>query len=404
MKYKNGFSIFLASALILGLLARFGNESPALEPVNTASDGEFSKLTVIKIATQSPLSGGSAIQGEAIKLGAQMSLDDHKAEFIKLGFSLQLVPYDDQGDPTRGVANASLIGADPSILGVVGHLNSGVAIPSSAVYEKYHIAMVSPANTATEVTDRQLKTVNRIVARDDFQGPAAAEYAVNTLHIKSIFIIQDKTAYGQGLAEAFRAAARQLNARIVGYEGIMIGEKDFNGVLNQVLSKKPDLIFFSGRYVEGGILVKQAREKGITVPFMGGDGLDSSGFVHFAGDEIKDILYSSPAADITKTENGKRWADKYQQKFGKQVDGFSAYAYDSMSVLLNGLTHAIRSNGGKLPSREQVRDAVRATQDFQGVVTKVSFDSKGDNKFAKVLIYQFGGSSYPGTLMSVMEN
>lgn len=401
MKYKYGFSIFLASSLVLVLLARYGNVSPTLEPVNTVQGGE---LTVIKIATQSPLSGGSTIQGEAIKLGALMSLDDHKAEFIKLGFSLQLVPYDDQGDPATGVANAALIGVDPSILGVVGHLNSGVAIPSSAVYEKYHIAMVSPANTATEVTDRHLKVVNRIVARDDFQGPADAEYAVNTVHTKSIFIIHDKTAYGQGLADEFRAAALQRNARIVGYEGIMIGDKDFNGVLNKVLSKKPDLIFFSGGYVEGGILVKQAREKGISVPFMGGDGLDSSGLDQFAGDKIKDILYSSPAADITKTENGKRWANAYEQKFSKQVDSFSAYAYDSMSVLLNGLTHAIRSNGGKLPSREQVRDAVRATQDFHGVVTNVSFDSKGDNKFAKVFIYQFGGSSYPGTLVSVKEN
>lgn len=402
MKQLNVLSCFLISALALGFLALWGYESSDLEASTYASSGESHQLTIIKIATQSPLSGGSAVSGEAIKLGAQMSLDDHQAEFEKLGFSLRLVPYDDQGDPQKGVANAAIIGADPSILGVVGHLSSGVSIPSSIVYENYNLVMVSPANTATEVTDRQLKTVNRIVARDDFQGPAAAEYAVKTAGANNIFVIQDKTAYGQGLADAFKKAAEGLGATIVGYEGITLGEKDFNGVLNQMLAKNPDLVFFSGRYAEAGILLKQAREKGITVPFMGGDGLDSSGLLHFAGGDIKNTVYSSPALDITKTENGKRWADAYLHKFGKPVDGFSAYAYDSMSVLLNGLKSAIQDNGGKLPSREEVRDAVRSTQDFEGVATKVSFDRKGDNKYAKVYIYRFEGLDYPGTLISEM--
>ena len=161
-------------------------------------NGWEKRFAVIKIATQTPLSGGSATIGEAIKLGAQLALDDQKEKFKELGFELQLVPYDDQADPKKGVANAQLIGADKSILAVVGHFNSGVAIPSSEVYEKYSIPMVSPANSATEVTDRGLKTVNRIVARDDSQGPAGADYAVNTLKAKKIFIVQDKTAYGTG--------------------------------------------------------------------------------------------------------------------------------------------------------------------------------------------------------------
>ena len=142
-----------------------------------------SDLQVIKIATQTPLSGGSATIGEVIKLGAQLGLDEQKEKFKELGFELQLVPYDDQADPKKGVANAQLIGADKSIMAVVGHFNSGVAIPSSEVYEKYSIPMVSPANTATEVTDRGLKTVNRIVARDDSQGPAGAELCGE--HVKS---------------------------------------------------------------------------------------------------------------------------------------------------------------------------------------------------------------------------
>jgi branched-chain amino acid transport system substrate-binding protein len=412
MKLKK--TTLFTTVLALGLLAGCGNGGSSTSGTKsttsptsstsgstaTAKPTAAAAKTVIKIATQSPLSGGSSIQGEAIKLGAQMSLEANKAEFEKLGFDLQLVPYDDQGDPKKGVANAELLSADQSILALVGHMNSGVAIPSSVVYEKNNIAMVSPANTATEVTDRKLKVVNRLVGRDDFQGPAAADYAVKTVKAKNIFVIQDKTAYGQGLAEAFKAAATKLGATIAGYEGITKGEKDFNGVLNIALSKKPDFIFFGGEYTEGGLLIKQARDKGIMAPFMGGDALDSTGLVEIAGDKVKDTLYSSIATDITKTPDGKKWADQYKEKFGKGPEGYSVYAYDSMSVILNGLKSAISANSGKLPTRDKVRDAVRATKDFQGVATKVTFDDKGDNAYAKVFIYKFEGPKYPGTLIS----
>lgn len=305
--------------------------------------------------------------------------------------------YDDQADPKKGVANAQIIGADQSILGVVGHLNSGVSIPASEVYEKYSVVMISPANTATEVTDRGLKTVNRIVACDDFQGPAGAEFAVKRLGAKKIFVVQDKTAYGQGLADAFKTAAQQLGAEIVGYEGITVGEKDFSGVLNQVKAKNPDFIYFGGMYSEAGLFIKQARGKGINVPMMGGDGFDSSTIVEIAGDAIKNVYYTSEAADVTKTEEGKKWAQRYEQKFGKKVESYSAYGYDSMAVLLKGVENAIKQNGGKMPTRKQVRDAVRAIKDFKGVVTEVSFDEKGDNTKAKVYIFKFEGPKYPGS-------
>lgn len=392
--------VLAACVMALTLLAGCGNngDSSSSAKDSTASGGASGK--VIKIATQSPLSGGSSIQGEAIKLGAQLSLEDHKEEFTKLGFELELVPFDDQSDAKKGVANAEQIGADKEIVGVIGHLNSGVSIPSSVVYEKYNIPMISPASTATEFTDRKLKVANRVVARDDFQGPAAANYAVNTLGAKNIFVIQDKTAYGQGLAEAFRDEAKKLGATVAGYEGITVGEKDFNGVLNIVQTKNPDFIFFGGMYAEGGLLVKQARDKGITAPIMGGDALDSSGLVEIAGSDVVGTLYSSVAGDITKTDSGKAWADKYEQKFSKKPEGYSGYAYDAMSVMLEAVKKSIEDSGGKLPARDKIRDAVRATKDFEGVATKVSFDDIGDNAYAKVFIYKFEESSYPGNMIS----
>ncbi|KXG08592.1 branched-chain amino acid ABC transporter substrate-binding protein [Anoxybacillus rupiensis] len=397
MVFKKTFSILATATLAVGLLAGCSGGNKDQNASNGGSGGS-SGSNVIKIATQTPLSGGSATLGESIKLGAQLALEEQQANFEKLGFKLELVPYDDQGDPKKGVANAQLIGADKQIFGVVGHLNSGVAIPSSEIYEKYSIPMVSPANTATDVTDRGLKTVNRICARDDFQGPAGAKFAIEKLGAKKIFIIQDKTAYGSGLAEAFKKGAEDLGAQVVGFEGITVGEKDFNGVLNQVLAKKPDLVYFGGLYTEGGQLIKQARDKGITVPIMGGDGLDSSTLVQIAGDAVKNVYMTSAAGLTTATDAGKQFAEKYKQKFGKDIESYSAYGYDSMGVLLKGIENAIKENGNKLPSRQQVAEGVRKVQEYEGVVTKVSFDEKGDNKYAKIYIYKFDEAKYPAKL------
>lgn len=391
MVRKKVLALFATATLAMGLLAACSGEKASTDGGKKGDSG----ASVIKIATQSPLSGGSATLGEAIKLGAQLALNEQKDKFKDLGFDIQLVPYDDQGDPKKGVANAELLGADKAILAVVGHLNSGVAIPSSVTYEKYKIPMVSPANTATDVTDRGLAAVNRIVARDDFQGPAGAEFAVNKLGAKKIFVIQDKTAYGTGLAEAFKAAAEELGAEIVGFEGVTVGEKDYNGVLNQVVAQAPDLVYFGGLYSEGGLIIKQGREKGLDVPFMGGDGLDSSTLVEIAGDAVKNTFITSVAGDTTATDAGKDFAAKYKDKYGKNVESYSAYGYDSMGVVLKGIEDAINGNDGKLPSREQVRDAVRAVTDFQGVVTTVTFDDKGDNENAQVFIYEFTEAAYP---------
>ncbi|MTT33235.1 ABC transporter substrate-binding protein [Terrilactibacillus sp. BCM23-1] len=387
MKSKKIVSLITTAALAFGIISGCSSSKDG----SSGSDGK----QVIKIATQSPLSGGSATLGEAIKLGAQMAISDQKKAFAKKGFDLQLVPYDDQADPKKGVSNAQQIGSDKSILGIIGHLNSGVTIPASEIYEKNQLAMISPAATATDVTDRGLKVVNRICARDDFQGPAGAEFAVNTLKAKKIFIIQDKTAYGSGLAEAFRDAAKKLGADIVGYEGITVGEKDFNGVVGQAASKKPDLIYFGGVYAEGGLIIKQARDKGLDIPIMGGDALDSSSTVQIAGDSVKNVYLSSVAGDVTKVEAGKKFADAYKAKFNKNVESYSSYGYDATGILLKAIMSAIDKNDGKLPTREAVSQAVRTIKDYQGIINKVGFDDKGDNKFAKVFIFKFDKAEYP---------
>ncbi|WP_064201864.1 branched-chain amino acid ABC transporter substrate-binding protein [Brevibacillus brevis] len=359
------------------------------QPAPGNSGGGTTEDGLIKIATQSPLSGSNSAIGDAIKTGAGYALEKRKEEFKALGFDIQLFPQDDQGDPKIGVSNAEMLISDPDVYGVVGHYNTGVAIPSSVKYDEGKLVMVSPANTGVKLTEEGKKTVHRICARDDAQGPKAALYAKNTLGVKTAYIIHDKTAYGQGLSDQVKMQFEKDGVQILGFEGITQGEKDYSAVLNQVTVKKPDIIFFGGLYPEGGILIKQAREKGFKGYFMGGDGLDSSDMIKIAGNAVEGVVFTSVAGDVTQTEEGKKWAEEYKKATNKPLETYSVYGFDSMNVILNGVLEAAKANGGKKPTREQVLDAVHKTKDFQGQFTKVTFDEKGDNTNADVFIYKF---------------
>lgn len=364
-----------------------GGGTPAAQPNTSGSGG--GALEVIKIATQTPLSGNQSSLGDAIKTGAEYALNLRKEEFKAMGLDVQLFPQDDQADPKIGVSNAEMLISNPEVYGVVGHLNSGVAIAASVKYEEGKLVMVSPANTAVKLTEEGKKTVHRICARDDAQGPSAAMYAKNTLNVKNAFIIHDKTAYGQGLADQVKMQFEKDGVPVLGFEGITQGEKDYSAVLNQVTVANPDIIFFGGLYPEGGILIKQAREKGYKGYFMGGDGLDSSDMIKIAGAAVEGVVFTSVAGDVTQTEEGKKWADEYKKVTNKPLETYSVYGYDSMNVILNGLKEAVNANGGKKPTREQVLDAVHKTKDFQGQFTKVTFDDKGDNVHSDVFVYQY---------------
>jgi len=347
------------------------------------------QANVIKIATQSPLSGPQAALGEQIKLGAELAIEDAKARFRALGFDLQLVPYDDQANPDVGVANANRIINDPDILGVVGHLNSGVAIPSSEVYVRVGLVMVSPANTAPRVTDRRLPNVNRICGRDDVQGPVGAEYAVNNLKVKNVFIIHDKTTYGQGLAEEFKKRLEALGGRTVAFVGTE-EQANFVPIINQIRGARPvpELIYFGGIYSQIGPFVKQLRERGVRTRLMGGDGLDASEFVRLAGKEnAAGTFYTTVAGPVSAFPKAREVAQKFKQKYGKDIEGFGIYAYDAANVILMALENAIKASGGRKPTRELVAQEVRKVR-MEGLTGSIEFDDKGDNKKARYFVMQ----------------
>ncbi|GIO07955.1 branched chain amino acid ABC transporter substrate-binding protein [Brevibacillus reuszeri] len=386
-------SLFKKKAIIfsalLATLSLSACNSQTVEQKNTTGSDAAAGGTKILIATQSPLSGSQSAIGDSIKTGAEYALNLQKEEFKQLGFDLQLTPQDDQADPKIGVSNAEMLAANPDVLGVVGHFNTGVAIPSSVKYESAKLVMVSPANSGVKLTEEGKKTVHRICARDDAQGPKGAKYAKEKLGVKTVFLIHDKTAYGQGLVDEVKAQFEKDGVQVLGYEGVTQGEKDYNFVVNTVISKNPDMLYFGGIYPEAGIIVKQAREKGFKGLFMGGDGIDSSDLIKIAGPAAEGIYFTSLAGDVKQTDDGKKWAEEYQKAMGKKAETYSVYAYDSMNIILNGVKEAIKANGGKKPTREQVLDLVHQTKDFKGKFVNVTFDDKGDNVFADVFVYQY---------------
>jgi branched-chain amino acid transport system substrate-binding protein len=356
----------------------------------------------IKIAVQGPLSGEQAALGEHIKLGAQLAVEEAAKSFKSAGFELVFVPYDDQAKPEVGVANARNIVADQDVLVLVGHFNSGVALPASEVYKDASLAMISPANTATEITDRGYSNVNRVCGRDDVQGPVGARFAAQELKLKSVYIIHDKTLYGQGVADNFRSEANKLGLKVLGYDGTE-ERANFAPMIIPMKAKNPDLVYFGGIYHQGGLLLKQMREKGVKAAFMGPDGLDSSEMVKIAGAQVIGSYYTTVAGPPDAYPESAAFAKRFKQRFGKEVESFAMYGYDAAQVGIKAIEQTLQSNGGKKPSRAEVSAAVRKLKNFKGVTGSISFDSKGDPVKAKYFVLQFEKRSYPGKVVKVVE-
>jgi branched-chain amino acid transport system substrate-binding protein len=365
---------FRHAVVALAVLAAL---APAAARVEAQSKG------TIKIASQSPLSGGQAALGEGIKLGAQLGVEKGKAALEKLGYRVEFVPFDDQAKPDVGVANAKNIIADEDILAVVAHLNSGVAIPSSEVYKEVGLAMISPATTNPAVTDRGYPNVNRVCGRDDVQGVVGSEFAKG-LGVKSVYILHDKTTYGQGIAEFFRNDAQKKGIKVLGFDGTE-EKANFDPIITPIKARNPDLIYFGGIYDQGAAFFKQAREKGVKSKFMGPDGMDSSDLARIAGKAVVGMYYTSAAGPVSAFPKAKTFAEDYRKKFGKAPEPYAAESFDAATIMLKAIESVVR--GGQAPTREAVAAAIRKTK-YSGITGDIEFDGKGDRKKASYFVLQ----------------
>jgi ABC-type branched-subunit amino acid transport system substrate-binding protein len=370
---------FYVAALALALVAALAAAFPVQSPVRGA------EMKVIKIATQSPLSGGQAALGEGIKNGAQLAVEQQSASLGRAGYKVELVPFDDQAKPDVGVANAKNLVTDTAILAVVGHLNSGVAIPSSEVYKDSNLAMVSPANTNPVVTERKIKSVFRVVGRDDVQGVVGAEFA-KSLGVKRVYVIHDKTAYGQGVAQFFQTTALGMGFSVLGFEGTE-EKANFDPIITPIIARRPDLVYFGGIYDQAGVFFKQARAKGLRARFLGPDGMDSTDLAKIAGNAIVGMHYTTVAGPVSVYPAAAKFARDYKAKFGKDPEPFAAQAYDAASIVLKAIERAAMAAKG-VPTRDQVTAEIAKTKAAKGLTGTFTFNSKGDVDPATYFVLQ----------------
>jgi ABC-type branched-subunit amino acid transport system substrate-binding protein len=339
-----------------------------VEPVG---DGEL-----IRIATQSPLSGPQAALGTGIRNGAALAIDQLGTDLTDLGFELELADFDDEAQPERGVANANNIVADTDILCLVGHYNTGVALAALPTYNEASLVMVSPANTGPGITESGFDVAHRIVGRDDLQGPFGAQFAVEELGIQSAYVLHDQTDYGQGVAQFLRDSLEEQGATILGFEGTQ-ETANFDSILTPIQAANPDLIYFGGIYSQAGPFLRQARDRGIEAQFLGPDGLDSPQLAELAGDAAEGSYYTTVAAPVSQFPDAAQYAEDYQAEYGEEAPPFSPQAYDSMGICIQAVADAAQEVGGK-PTREDVLTAMENLEPYEGITGTYEFNEEGD--------------------------
>lgn len=343
----------------------------------------------IKIATQSPLSGDQSVVGVDIKRGAELALEQLAGPLTEMGFKVELAPFDDQANPDTGVANAKRIVADPAILAVVGHYNSGVQIPSSEVYHTSGLVNVSPANTNPKVTTRGYLEVNRIVGRDDVQGVVGADFA-KMKGVKTVFVVHDKTAYGQGIAEFFKKKAEENGIKVLGFEGTE-EKANFDALLSPVVAGNPDMVYFGGMAFQAAVLFKQARERGYEGIFMSDDGFDSSDATKIAGATLTSgggTFYSTVSGPASVYAGTKKFIEDFKAKYNADPQPFAAQGFDSMAISLKAIENAAKANNNDVPTRAAVAKAVRELKDFAGITGTFTFNEIGDPEKALYFVIQ----------------
>jgi len=353
--------------------------------------GAASAQDVVKIGHVAPISGASAHLGKDNENGAKMAIEELNAKGFMLNgkkVTLQLLMEDDGADPKQGTAVAQKL-VDAHVNGVIGHLNSGTTVPASKIYHDAGIPQISPSATTPQYTKQGFKSAFRVVANDNKLGGTLGRYAVETLKAQNIAVIDDRSAYGQGVADEFvkGAKAKKRDIKIVGKEFTNPNATDFTAILTSIKAKKPDLIFFGGMDSVGGPMLKQMKALGIDAKFMGGDGICTEALARLAGDGIGEGRVTCAEAGGVKGEQEKVMADfvaRYKKKYNAEVQIYAPYVYDAVMVMAKAMQNANSADPVKyLPELQKIK--------YQGVTGLIQFDAKGDIKDGALTLYTYKG-------------
>jgi len=348
----------------------------------------YAQDMVVKIGHVGPTSGGIAHLGKDNENGARMAIDDLNAKGTTIGgkkVKFELLAEDDAGDPKQGTAVAQKL-VDSKVSGVIGHLNSGTTIPASKIYSDAGIPQISPSATNPKYTRQGFKTTFRVVADDVHLGGTLGRYAVKELKGKSIAVIDNRTAYGQGVAEEFVKGVKSAGGSIVDQQYTSDKATDFTAILTQIKSKKPDVVFYGGMDAEAGPMLRQMKQLGIDAKFMGGDGICSAELPKLAGGAMGDgQVYCAEAGGVDASQQAAldAWKAKYKTKFGIEVQVYAPYVYDALNVMVAAMVKA-----GSADAKVYL-PVLAKTEGYKGVTGTISFDEKGDIKNGALTMHTY---------------
>jgi branched-chain amino acid transport system substrate-binding protein len=380
--------LLTASLVAAAVLAGCGKKEEAA-PVAAPAPAPAAP-TVVKIGHVGPTSGGIAHLGKDNENGARMAIDELNAQGVQIGgqkVTFELLAEDDAADPKQGTAAAQKL-VDAKVNGVVGHLNSGTSIPASKIYFDAGIPQISPSATNPRFTRQGFNTVFRVVADDVHLGGTLGRYAVNELKGKSIAVIDDRTAYGQGVADEFEKAVVAAGGTVAGREFTTDKATDFTGILTSLKAKRPDIVFFGGMDAVAGPMMRQMKQLGINAKFMGGDGICSGELPKLAAGAMADgqvVCAEAGGVEGESKESMDKFKEAYKAKFGIDVQLYAPYVYDAVMVMVDAMKRAGSTEPAKyLPE-------LAKTDGYKGVTGTISFDEKGDIKNGALTLFTYKG-------------
>lgn len=342
---------------------------------------------IVKIGHVAPVSGAVSHLGKDNEYGARMAIDELNARNTMIGgkkVKFVLIAEDDAADPKQATAVAQKL-VDAKVNGVIGHLNSGTTIPASKIYFDAGIPQISPSTTSPKYTQQGFNTAFRVVANDGQLGAALSRYAATQANAKTVAVIDDRTAYGQGVADEFTRNAKKAGVKIVSQQYTNDKATDFNAILTSIKSKKPDVIFFGGMDAVAGPMLRQMKQLGINARFMGGDGICTEQLGSLAGGGMADgqvVCAEAGGVDAGQKKIMDDFKVAFRKKFGADVKLYSPYVYDAVMTMAEAMQNAKSADPAVyLPELAKIH--------HKGVTGPISFDSKGDIKDGTLTLYTF---------------
>ena len=345
---------------------------------------------VVKIGHVAPMSGPQAHYGKDNENGVRMALEELNAQGVMIGGKkarFEIQAEDDAADPKQGTAAAQKL-CDAKVAGVVGHLNSGTTLPASRIYHDCGIPHITGASTNPAITKPAYKTTYRLIANDNALGAALAVYAADTLKLKKVAVIDDRTAYGQGVAEVFKKTAQSKGMQVVDQQFTNDKATDFMAILTAIKAKNPDAIFFGGMDTQGGPMLRQMEQLGLTnVKFFGGDGICTEKIIELSGGakSLENMICAEGGSSIDKMPGGKAWKAKYDAKYPKEFQVYSPYTYDATFVLVDAMKRA-----GSIDPKKYIPHLQKTS--YKGVTATIAFEKNGELKNAATTLYTYKGA------------